>query len=247
MQLASRVHGDLRMIDFYYWPTPNGWKVAIMLEECGLEYRMIPVNIGRGDQFKPEFLAISPNNHMPAIVDHDAPKEFGGGPVAVFESGAILIHLAERSGRFMPQDRRRPEGVPWSGCSGRSAISARWPASSAISSIMRRASTLFRTSAMPTSTTAASVFSSVGSRSSRSSSTTTRSPIMASWPWVLIARPLGQPLDDFPNVARWRETIKKRPRCGGGRSRQGPAPLGPADRRRAAGPLQPNRARCIGA
>jgi GST-like protein len=94
------------MIDFYYWPTPNGWKVAIMLEECGLEYRMIPVNIGRGDQFKPEFLEISPNNRMPAIVDHDAPREFADGPLPVFESGAILIHLAERTGRFMPQTRR---------------------------------------------------------------------------------------------------------------------------------------------
>src|SRR5213076_2984139 len=86
------------MIDFYYWPTPNGWKVAIMLEECGLEYRTIPVNIGKGDQFKPEFLKISPNNRMPAIVDHDDPD----GPVSDFESGAILLHLAERSGRFLP-------------------------------------------------------------------------------------------------------------------------------------------------
>jgi len=102
------------MIDFYYWPTPNGWKVAIMLEECGLEYRMIPVNIGRGDQFKPEFLAIRPNNRMPAIVDHDAQKELGDGPVSVFESGAILIHLAERSGHFMPQDRLgRKECLEW--------------------------------------------------------------------------------------------------------------------------------------
>ena len=86
------------MIDFYYWPTPNGWKVAIMLEECGLEYRTVPVNIGKGDQFKPEFLAISPNNRMPAIVDHDEP----GGPLSVFESGAILLHLADKSGSFAP-------------------------------------------------------------------------------------------------------------------------------------------------
>ena len=69
------------MIDFYYWPTPNGWKVAIMLEECGLEYRTIPVNIGKGDQFKPEFLAISPNNRMPAITDPDGP---GGQPISIF-------------------------------------------------------------------------------------------------------------------------------------------------------------------
>src|SRR4051812_29535715 len=98
------------MIDFYYWPTPNGWKISIMLEECGLPYRMIPVNIGRGDQFKPEFLAISPNGRMPAIVDHGAGRE----PVPVFESGAILLHLAQRTGRFMPQSEKgRKETLEW--------------------------------------------------------------------------------------------------------------------------------------
>ena len=86
------------MIDFYYWPTPNGWKVSIMLEETGLPYTLKPVNIGAGDQFKPAFMAISPNARMPAIVDHDTPD----GPMPVFESGAILIHLAEKTGRFMP-------------------------------------------------------------------------------------------------------------------------------------------------
>ena len=98
------------MIDFYYWPTPNGWKVSIMLEECGLPYRMLPVNIGKGDQFKPEFLAISPNNRMPAIVDHEP----DGETVSVFESGAILLHLAEKCGRFMPTDRQgRKETLEW--------------------------------------------------------------------------------------------------------------------------------------
>jgi len=92
------------MIDLHYWPTPNGWKVSIMLEECGLPYTLKPVNIGRGEQFTPEFLAISPNNRMPAIVDHDPPG--GGAPLAVFESGAILIYLAEKSGRFLPADLR---------------------------------------------------------------------------------------------------------------------------------------------
>jgi GST-like protein len=87
------------MIDLHYWPTPNGWKISIMLEECGLPYRLKPVNIGRGEQFSADFLAISPNNRMPAIVDH-APAD-GGAPVAVFESGAILIYLAEKSGRFL--------------------------------------------------------------------------------------------------------------------------------------------------
>jgi len=92
------------MIDLYYWPTPNGWKVSIMLEECGLPYTLCPVNIGRGEQFSPEFLALSPNNRMPAIVDRDPPG--GGEPVAVFESGAILIYLAEKTGRFLPADLR---------------------------------------------------------------------------------------------------------------------------------------------
>ena len=92
------------MIDLHYWPTPNGWKISIMLEECGLPYTMVPVNIGKGEQFQPSFLAISPNNRMPAIVDH-AP-EGGGEPIAIFESGAILQYLAEKTGRFMPTDVR---------------------------------------------------------------------------------------------------------------------------------------------
>ncbi len=92
------------MIDLYYWPTPNGWKISIALEEMGLAYNTIPVNIGAGDQFTPGFLAISPNNRMPAIVDHDPPG--GGAPVSVFETGAILIYLAEKTGQFMPDDLR---------------------------------------------------------------------------------------------------------------------------------------------
>jgi GSH-dependent disulfide-bond oxidoreductase len=92
------------MIDLHYWPTPNGWKVSIALEEMGLAYKTIPVNIGVGDQFIPEFLAISPNNRMPAIVDHDPPG--GGERVSVFETGAILLYLAEKKGQFMPADLR---------------------------------------------------------------------------------------------------------------------------------------------
>lgn len=92
------------MIDFYYWPTPNGWKVGIMLEECGLEYNTIAVNIGRGDQFKPDFLRISPNNRMPAIVDRDS-------GISIFESGAILTYLAEKTGLFMPADQQGRSNV----------------------------------------------------------------------------------------------------------------------------------------
>ncbi len=87
------------MIDLHTWPTPNGFKVSIMLEETGLPYTVIPVDISEGDQFKPEFLKISPNNKMPAIVDHDGPD---GGPYSLFESGAILMYLAEKTGGFMP-------------------------------------------------------------------------------------------------------------------------------------------------
>ena len=92
------------MIDLHYWPTPNGWKISIVLEEMGLAYTAIPVNIGAGDQFTPAFLAISPNNRMPAIVDHDPPG--GGAAISIFETGAILLYLAEKTGMFMPPDLR---------------------------------------------------------------------------------------------------------------------------------------------
>jgi GSH-dependent disulfide-bond oxidoreductase len=98
-------------IDLYYWPTPNGWKISIMLEECGLPYTVHPVNISAGDQFKPEFLAFSPNNRMPAIIDHDGPD---GKPISVFESGAILQYLGRKTGKFYLQDERgRVEVDQW--------------------------------------------------------------------------------------------------------------------------------------
>jgi GST-like protein len=103
--------GPAKPIDLYYWPTPNGYKVSIMLEECGLPYRVIPLNIARGDQFKPEFLAISPNNRMPAIVDPAGP---GGRPISIFESGAILLYLGRKTGRFYPAtERARVEVDQW--------------------------------------------------------------------------------------------------------------------------------------
>jgi len=100
------------MIDVHYWPTPNGKKVTILLEECGLPYRVVPCRIGQGDQFTPDFLKISPNNRMPAIVDH-APAD-GGAAITLFESGAIMIYLAEKAGRFYPQElRKRHEVNQW--------------------------------------------------------------------------------------------------------------------------------------
>ena len=99
------------MIDLYYWPTPNGHKITIFLEEAGLPYRIVPVDIRGGDQFQPAFLAISPNNKMPAIVDPEGP---GGAPLSVFESGAMLLYLADKTGRFLPADARgRSAVVEW--------------------------------------------------------------------------------------------------------------------------------------
>jgi GSH-dependent disulfide-bond oxidoreductase len=100
------------MIDLHYWPTPNGHKITMFLEESGLEYRIVPVNIGAGEQFRPEFLKIAPNNRMPAIVDHDPPG--GGAPLSVFESGAILLYLADKTGAFIPHDLRgRVAALEW--------------------------------------------------------------------------------------------------------------------------------------
>ena len=98
---ATRGGSGNKPIDLYYWPTPNGWKITIMLEECALAYTMIPVDISKGDQFRPGFLAISPNNRIPAIVDHDGP---GSKPISIFESGAILQYLARKIEKFYPQD-----------------------------------------------------------------------------------------------------------------------------------------------
>jgi GST-like protein len=98
-------------IQLYYWPTPNGWKISIMLEECGLPYQVIPVNIAHGDQFKPDFLALSPNNKIPAILDSEGPD---GKPISVFESGAILQYLGRKTGLFYPADERgRVEVDQW--------------------------------------------------------------------------------------------------------------------------------------
>ena len=103
--------GSRQPIDLYYWPTPNGHKITIYLEEAGLPYNVIPVNIGKGDQFRPDFLKLSPNNRMPAIVDYDGP---GGKPISVFESGAILQYLGRKTGQFYPADERsRVEVDQW--------------------------------------------------------------------------------------------------------------------------------------
>jgi GST-like protein len=194
------------MIDLHYWPTPNGWKVSIMLEECGLPYRVLPVDIGVGDQFRPEFLAISPNSRMPAIVDHDAPD----GPLPVFESGAILVHLAERAGRFMPADARgRKECLEWlfwqvgslGPMAGQLSHFVNYAEGEHPYSKRRYADEYHRCLGVLERRLEGRDYL-VGAYSIAD---------MAGFPWVLISRPLGQALDEFPRVAAWRERIKARP------------------------------------
>jgi GST-like protein len=194
------------MIDFYYWPTPNGWKVSIMLEECGLEYRVIPVNIGKGDQFKPEFLAISPNNRMPAIVDHGEP----GGPMAIFESGSILLHLAEKTGKFAPTDRRgRKEMIEWlfwqvgnlGPMAGQLSHFVNYAQGEHAYSLQRYKNEYNRCLGVLERRLDGRDYI-LGEYSIAD---------MISWPWVLIAKPLGQDIEQFPNVARWRAAVRDRP------------------------------------
>jgi GST-like protein len=193
------------VIDFYYWPTPNGWKVAIMLEECGMAYRMVPVDIGKGDQFKPEFLAISPNNRMPAIVDYDV----DGAGLPVFESGAILLYLAEKSGRFMPHDRRgRKEALEWlfwqvgnlGPMAGQLSHFVNYALGEHPYSQQRYVDEYNRCLGVLERRLEGRAYI-LGEYSIAD---------MASFPWVLISKPLGQGLDPFPNVARWRAAVKER-------------------------------------
>ena len=194
------------MIDFYYWPTPNGWKVSIMLEECGLPYRVVPVNIGRGDQFKPEFLAISPNNRMPAIVDHDD----DGATVSVFELGAILLHLAEKAGKFVPRSRRgRQQMLEWLFWQ----VGNLGPMAGQLSHFVNYAQGEHGYSHQRYANEYNRCLGVLERRLEGRDYILDEYSIadMASWPWVLIAKPLGQALDEFPNVARWRDAIKQRP------------------------------------
>ena len=195
------------MIDFYYWPTPNGWKVAIMLEECALPYHMIPIDIGKGAQFAPEFLAISPNNRMPAILDRDVED----APVPVFESGAILFYLAEKTGRFMPPDPLgRKAALEWlfwqvgnqGPLAGQLSHFVNYAPEGEHYSRERYANEYDRCLGVLERRLEDRPYI-LGADYSIAD--------MICWPWVLIAKPLGQSLDDFPNVARWRQAVKVRP------------------------------------
>ncbi|ARP85697.1 glutathione binding-like protein [Bordetella genomosp. 9] len=197
------------MIELYYWPTPNGHKITMFLEEAGLDYNIHPVDISAGDQFKPEFLAFSPNNRMPAIID-TRPAD-GGEPITVFESGAILQYLAEKTGKFLPADVRGRKTVmewlfwqmgglgPMAGQNHHFGIYAPEKLPYAIDRYVRETNRLYgvlnrrlegRTYIAGDEYTIAD---------------------MASYPWIVPWKQQQQNLDDFPNLRQWFDRVRARP------------------------------------
>jgi GST-like protein len=196
------------MIDLYYWTTPNGHKITIFLEEVGLPYNIIPVNIGAGDQFKPEFLKISPNNRIPAIVDNEPAN--GGAPISVFESGAILLYLAEKTGKLIPQDvRDRAEVLQWlfwqmgglGPMAGQNHHFSQYAPEKIDYAINRYVKETGRLYAVLDKRLADREFV-AGDYSIAD---------IAAYPWIVPYEIQSQNLDDFPNLKRWFETIKARP------------------------------------
>ena len=196
------------MIDLHYWPTPNGHKVAMFLEETAMPYRLVPVNIGKGEQFKPEFLAISPNNRMPAIVDH-RPLD-GGPPISVFESGAILLYLADKSEQFIPSDiRGRTQVTEWlfwqvaglGPMAGQYHHFSRYAPEKIPYAIDRYVKETNRLYGVLNKRLAGREFI-AGDYSIAD---------MAAYPWVVPHEAQGQNLSDFPHLKRWFETIEARP------------------------------------
>ena len=197
------------MIDLHYWPTPNGHKVTLFLEEAALPYRIVPVDIGRGEQFRPEFLAIAPNNRMPAIVDHD-PAD-GGAPVSLFESGAILLYLADKTGRFIPQDLRgRVEALQWlfwqmgglGPMAGQNHHFSHYAPEKIPYAIDRYVNETNRLYGVLDNRLSDRPFL-AGSDYSIAD--------MASYPWIVPYERQGQDLADFPNLERWFRSIEARP------------------------------------
>ena len=196
------------MIDLYYAATPNGLKARLCMEEAGIEHRLVPVNLGKGEQFRPEYLAISPNNKIPAIVDH-APAD-GGEPITMFESGAILLYIAEKTGRLIPADlRRRAEVVQWlfwqmaglgpmAGQIGHFNVYAPEKVPYAIDRYTRETGRLYgvldkQLSDRPFIAGEYSIAD------------------IACYPWIVPHEAHGQDLERFPHLRRWFETVAQRP------------------------------------
>lgn len=195
------------VIDLYFWPTPNGHKIPIMLEECGLPYRVKPINMLRGEQFRPAFLRVNPNNKIPAIIDRDGP---GGEPLSIFESGAILQYLAEKTGRFMPRERRLRYAViqwltfqvanvgPMFGQCGHFLGYAPRKIRYAIDRYRNETLRLYRV-----------MDRRLGGEPFLAGDYSIAD--MATWPWVRVRWLHQIELAEFPNVARWYSEIEARP------------------------------------
>jgi GST-like protein len=196
------------MIDLYFWPTPNGLKLKLFLEEAGLAYRAIAVDIGKGEQHRPEFLKISPNNRIPALVDH-APSD-GGAPLSLFESGAMLLYLADKSAKFVAADvRGRADVLQWlfwqvgglgpmAGQNGHFRVYAPTELPYAIDRYTREVHRLYGV-----------MDKRLADREFLAGSYSIAD--MACYPWVVPHKPQGQDLNDFPNLKRWFGVIAARP------------------------------------
>ena len=196
------------MIDLYYWTTPNGHKITMFLEEAGLPYNIIPINIGAGDQFKPEFLKISPNNRIPAIIDRE--PTVGGEPISVFESGAILLYLAEKTNKLIPTDlRERVAALEWlfwqmgglGPMAGQNHHFNRYAPEKIPYAIDRYVNETGRLYGVLNKRLESREFV-AGSYSIAD---------IASYPWITGYELQGQNLDNFPHLKRWFEAIKARP------------------------------------
>ena len=196
------------MIELYYWTTPNGHKITMFLEEVGVPYTIIPVNIGTGDQFKPDFLKIAPNNRIPAIIDRE-PVD-GGEPISIFESGAILLYLADKTGKLIPSDLRdRVEATEWlfwqmaglGPMAGQNHHFSQYAPEKLPYAIDRYVNETGRLYAVLNKRLADREFV-AGDYSIAD---------IAAYPWIVPHERQGQKLEDFPNLKRWFETIQARP------------------------------------
>ena len=194
-------------IELFYWPTPNGWKVSIMLEECGLPYVVRAVDISKGEQFAPRFLAISPNNRIPAIIDPAGPS---GRPISVFESGAILQYLGRKTGKFYPRDERARVAVDewlfWQ-------VGGLGPMAGQANHFRRYAPQQIGYAIDRYTDEVNRLFGVLNTRLAKRDFLAGRYSIadMASFGWVKLAERMGQNLSDFPHLRRWFETIRARP------------------------------------
>ncbi len=195
-------------IDLYYWPTPNGWKISILLEEVGLPYNVVPVNIAAGDQFEPEFLRISPNNKMPAIVDPEGPD---GEPISLFESGAILLYLAEKTGEFLPHSpRARHEVVQWlmfqmgtvGPMLGQAHHFRKYSPEEIPYAIERYTNEAARIYGVMDRRLSENEWFAAGEYTVAD---------VAIYPWLVSHETQGQSMKDYPNLARWFEAVGSRP------------------------------------